>query len=184
MMTLGQLAKMGRELTRFLALFAGCFRSQPGLALVRIYVQGLLSDLGRKNAEAIEKFDAAKAWPVAEYLNEVKRLIWQTPQGTAPDANRRALQRAYVGRVTAIVNPPAPPPAAAAAAAPGPAAPPGPFLAPVNLAQSDLPALARAQLRAIQAAAKAAASTATTAVLKAHWSDIADRVGEALEPRR
>jgi hypothetical protein len=54
----------------------------------------------------------------------------------------------------------------------------------VNLAQSDLPALARAQLRAIQAAAKSAASTATTAVLKAHWSDIADRIAEALEPRR
>jgi hypothetical protein len=138
--------------------------------------------LGR--LEAIEKFDATKAWPVAEYLNEVKRLIWQTPQGTAPDPNRRALQRAYVARLGAIVNPPAPPPAAAAAAAPAPAAPPGPFLAPVNLAQSDLPALARAQLRAIQAAAKSAASTATTAVLKAHWSDIADRIAEALEPRR
>jgi len=138
--------------------------------------------LGR--LEAIEKFDATKAWPVAEYLNEMKRLIWQTPQGTAPDANRRALQRAYVARLTAIVNPPAPPPAAAAAGAPGPAAPPGPFLAPVNLAQSDLPALARAQLRAIQAAAKAAAGTATTPVLKAHWADIADRVADALEPRR
>jgi mRNA-degrading endonuclease toxin of MazEF toxin-antitoxin module len=118
-------------------------------------------------------------------MAEVKRLIWQTPQGTAPDPNRRALQRAYVARLAAIVNPPPPPPAAAAAAAaPGPAAPPGPFLAAVNLAQSDLPALARAQLRAIQTAAKAAAGTATTPVLKAHWSDIADRIAEALEPRR
>ena len=53
MMTLGQIGKLGKELTRFLALFVGCFRSQPGFALVRIYVQGLLSDLGRKNAEAI-----------------------------------------------------------------------------------------------------------------------------------
>jgi len=138
--------------------------------------------LGR--LEAIEKFDATKAWPVAEYMAEVKRLIWQTPQGTTPDANRRALQRAYVARLSAIVNPPAPPPAAAAAGAPAPPAPPGRFLAPVNLAQSDLPALARAQLRAIQTAAKSAAAAATTPVLRAHWSDIADRVGEALEPRR
>ena len=53
MMTLGQIGKLGKELTRFLALFAGCFRSQPGFALGRMYVQGLLSDLGRKNAEAI-----------------------------------------------------------------------------------------------------------------------------------
>jgi len=53
MMTLGQIGKLGKELTRFLALFVGCFRSQPGFALGRVYVQGLLSDLGRKNAEAI-----------------------------------------------------------------------------------------------------------------------------------
>jgi SRSO17 transposase len=53
MMTLGQIAKLGKELTKFLALFVGCFRSQPGFALGRIYVQGLLSDLRRKNVEAI-----------------------------------------------------------------------------------------------------------------------------------
>ena len=53
MMTLGQIASLGKELTKFLALVVGCYRSQAGLALGRIYVQGLLSDLGRKNAEAI-----------------------------------------------------------------------------------------------------------------------------------
>lgn len=53
MMTLGQIGKLGKELTRYLALFVGCFRSRPGFALGRIYVQGLLSGLGRKNAEAI-----------------------------------------------------------------------------------------------------------------------------------
>ena len=53
MMTLGQIARLGKELTTFLALFVGCFRSRPGFALGRVYVQGLLSDLGRKNAEAI-----------------------------------------------------------------------------------------------------------------------------------
>ncbi|HEX5214122.1 MAG TPA: hypothetical protein VFV98_01595, partial [Vicinamibacterales bacterium] len=100
--------------------------------------------------------------------------------------NRRALQRAYVARLGAIVNPPAPPPAAAgaAAAAAGPATPPGPFLAAPNLAQSDLPALARAQLRAIQAQARAAATASANPVIKAHWSDIADRIGDILEPRR
>ena len=148
-------------------------------------LNNVLSNARLGRLEAIEKFDATKSWPVAEYLGEVKRLIWQTPQGLSPDANRRALQRAYVTRLAAIVNPPAPAPAAAgAAAAAAPPAPPGPFLAPVNLAQSDLPALSRAQLRAIQQSAKAAAATATTPVLKAHWSDIADRITEVLEPRR
>ena len=52
-MTLKQIASLGRELARFLARFTGCFRSSPGFALMRIYVQGLLSDLQRKNIEAI-----------------------------------------------------------------------------------------------------------------------------------
>lgn len=53
MMTVGQIASLGKELTKFLVLYVGCFRSQPGFALGRVYVQGLLSDLGRKNVEAI-----------------------------------------------------------------------------------------------------------------------------------
>jgi hypothetical protein len=141
--------------------------------------------LGR--LEAIEKFDATNAWPVADYLSEVKRVIWQTPEGITPDANRRALQRAYIARLAAIVNPPAPAaaaPAAAAAAPAAPAPPSNPFQPPANLAQTDLPALARAQLRALEAAAKSAATTAKTSVLVAHWADIADRITEVLEPRR
>ena len=52
-MTLKQIASLGRELVRFLTLFAACFRSRPGFALLRIYVQGLLLDLQRKNIEAM-----------------------------------------------------------------------------------------------------------------------------------
>lgn len=168
---------------------------QPAAIAARIGPSGLsarqvavlnnvLSNARLGRLEAIEKFDAAAAWPVADYLAEMRRLIWQTRQATAPDANRRALQRAYVARLAAIVNPPAPAPAAAGAiGAAAPPAPPGPFLAPVNLAQSDLPALARAQLRAIQTAAKVAAAAATTSVLRAHWADIVDRVAEVLEAR-
>ena len=52
-MTLKQIASLGKELARFLALFAGRFRSRPGFALLGIHVQGLLSDLQRKNVESI-----------------------------------------------------------------------------------------------------------------------------------
>lgn len=52
-MTLQQIAALGKELTKFLVLFSGCFRSQPGFALFKVYVQGLLSNLQRKNVEAI-----------------------------------------------------------------------------------------------------------------------------------
>lgn len=146
-------------------------------------LNNVLSNAKLGRLELIEKFDASKAYPVTEYLADVKRMIWNSPQAAAPDANRRNLQRVYVARLGAIVSPPAAPAAAAGAAPAGPAAPPAPFLAPVNLAQSDLPALARAQLRAIQAQAKAAAATAAVPAIKAHWLDIADRVTAILEPK-
>jgi hypothetical protein len=143
-------------------------------------LNSLLSTAKLGRLEAIEKFDATRAYPLAEYMGDVKRDIWNTAPGAAPDANRRALQRAYVTRLGAIVNPPPP----AAGAAGGGANTPAPFLAPVNLAQSDIPALARAQLRAIQTQAKAAAAATLNATLKAHWMDIADRAAEILESKK
>lgn len=52
-MTLKELKNIGRELCAFLALFAGCFASLTGRRLLKIYVQGQLSDLKNKNCEAI-----------------------------------------------------------------------------------------------------------------------------------
>ena len=148
-------------------------------------LNNLLSNTRLGRLAEIEKFDGKNAWPLSDYLGEVKRLMWNTPAAAAPDANRRTLQRAYVARLGAIVNPPAPPPAPPGApAAPGPPAPAGPFLAAPNLSQSDLPALARAQLRALQSQARAAATAAADAVTRAHWNDIVDRVAEILQPRR
>jgi hypothetical protein len=54
--------------------------------------------------------------------------------------------------------------------------------APV-LAQSDLPALARLQLREIQRDARTAAVASAGTTSRAHWSDIADRVTAILEPK-
>jgi hypothetical protein len=53
-----------------------------------------------------------------------------------------------------------------------------------NVPLSDLPALARAQLREIQRDARALATSAKSAVERAHWNDIADRVTDILEPRQ
>jgi SRSO17 transposase len=52
-MTLKQIAALGRKLTLFLSLFADCFGRRDAQALLRVYVQGQLSDLHRKTAEAI-----------------------------------------------------------------------------------------------------------------------------------
>ena len=76
MMTLSQIGKLGKELTTYLALFAGCFRTRPGLALGRVYVQGLLSNVARKNAEAIAlEFDT----PPRTLQRLLESIKWNGP---------------------------------------------------------------------------------------------------------
>lgn len=85
-MTRQQIASLGRELAKFLALFLGCFRSRPGFALLRIYVQGLLSDLQRKNIEAIalefgkpprtlQRFVESIKWEETSVRDQCQRLV-------------------------------------------------------------------------------------------------------------
>ena len=62
-MTLKQIASLGKELVKFLALFVAHFRSRPGFVLLQIYVQGLLSDLQRKNVEAIALYVVFRTKP-------------------------------------------------------------------------------------------------------------------------
>ena len=85
-MTLKQMASLGQELARFLGLFVGHFRSRPGFALLQIYVQGLLSDLQRKNIEAIalefataprtlQRFVESIKWDEAGVRDHCQRLV-------------------------------------------------------------------------------------------------------------
>jgi len=85
-MTLKQIASLGKELAKFLRLFASCFRSRAGFALLRIFVQGLLSGLQRKNVEAIalelgkaprtlQRFVESIKWDEAGVRDECQRLI-------------------------------------------------------------------------------------------------------------
>jgi hypothetical protein len=134
-----------------------------------------------------EQVDPANAYPLADFLADLKGDVWGTPgAGAAPDANRRMLQRVYVERLGAIVNPPPPPtpPAGAGPAAPQPTVAPPPFVGAPNLMRSDVPALARAQLRQIRDDARRGAATAQSPVARAHWQDIVDRVDDVLEAKR
>ncbi len=46
-MTLSQIAGLGRRLRAFLGLFADCFGRREPRELLRIYIQGQLSDVHR-----------------------------------------------------------------------------------------------------------------------------------------
>ena len=52
-MTLKQIARLGKKLVAFLGSFGDCFGREEPRQLLRVYVKGQLSDLKRKNAEAI-----------------------------------------------------------------------------------------------------------------------------------
>jgi SRSO17 transposase len=85
-MTLKQIASLGKELAKFLALFVGRFRSRPGFALLSVYVQGLLSDVKRKNIEAIalelgmaprtlQRFAESIKWEETGVRDDCQRLV-------------------------------------------------------------------------------------------------------------
>src|SRR5688572_922640 len=132
-----------------------------------------------------EVLEGTKAYPVAEYLADVKRAVWGSAATPVElDAGRRAMHRVYLERLEALISPPAPPAAPPGAAPAGPPqAPAGPFLAAPNVPRSDFPALARAQVRAIRDQARAAALAAPAgSVARAHWQDIVDRSDKILDP--
>jgi len=52
-MSIHDIAKLGKMLAQFLKKFACCFTRPAGRDLLLVYVRGLLSDVQRKNAEAI-----------------------------------------------------------------------------------------------------------------------------------
>lgn len=144
-------------------------------------VTSLLSParLGRL-AEA-ELYDAANAYPLAEYMADVKRAMFN---GGAPDAHRRTLQRVYVQRLEAVLSPPPTPVSVAGPGGGGQAQRFTPFVSAPNVPQSDLPALARAQLRELQREARTLSATSVGAVQKAHWADIAERAAAILDPAK
>ena len=52
-MSVKDIAKLGKLLAQFLVGFACCFARPQGRSLLNVYVRGLLSDVQRKNVEAI-----------------------------------------------------------------------------------------------------------------------------------
>lgn len=72
MMSLEQIASLGKELALFLGLFRGCFGRREARDLLQVYVQGQLSNLHRKTAEAIaDKFDVSPR-TLQRFLESIK----------------------------------------------------------------------------------------------------------------
>jgi len=142
-------------------------------------ITSLLSTARLGRMAQLEAVDAANAYPVAEFMADLKADVFT---GASPDASRRALQRVYVERLAAIINPPA------ATNGPGMGgqqqANPLPFTVAPSVPRSDLPALARLQLKQIRDEARRNTTAAGSAAARAHWDDLAARVDDVLEAKR
>ena len=71
-MTITQIAGLGKQLIAFLGLFADCFGRQEGRGLLWVYVQGLLSGLQRKTAEAIALQFGTAPRTLQRFLESIK----------------------------------------------------------------------------------------------------------------
>ena len=72
-MLLKDIASLGKMLAQFLALFAGCFSRPAGRLLLATYTRGLLSDVQRKNAEAIARDQGVAPRTLQRFL---ECLVW------------------------------------------------------------------------------------------------------------
>lgn len=71
-MSLKDIASLGKMLAQFLLLFSDCFRSCKGRNLLAVYVKGLLSDVQRKNVEAIALDQDVPPRTLQRFLESIK----------------------------------------------------------------------------------------------------------------
>ena len=161
-------------------LFHQVYNPVAGNVLLSALVASLLSASRLGRLVESEKYDPVSAYSLAEYMGDLRRSVFS---GATPDLNRRQLQRGYLQRLEALITPPLPT-AAPPGFGGGAPARPIPFVTPPALAQSDLPAFARMQLREIQRDARTSASATANVTARAHWSDIVERAAGILEPKR
>ena len=85
-MTLKQIAGLGRKLVLFLGLFADCFRRCEARGLLRVYLQGQMSQVHRKTAEGIplefgtaprtlERFLESIKWDEEEFHDRCQQMM-------------------------------------------------------------------------------------------------------------
>lgn len=123
----------------------------------------------------VERFGAANAYSAIELVNDVQTGIFsELKSKKAIDMYRRGLQKTFVERMNSILNPPV---ATGLTVSFGGAS-------SLNVARTDLPAIARAQLLKLKAQVAAAIPTTTDAMSKIHLQDLQERINRALDPNK
>jgi SRSO17 transposase len=71
-MSLQDIAALGKLLAQFLSLFADCFRRPAGRLLLAVYVHGLLSNVQRKNVEALALAQGVTVRTLQRFLESIR----------------------------------------------------------------------------------------------------------------
>jgi uncharacterized protein DUF4953/uncharacterized protein DUF5117/uncharacterized protein DUF5118 len=119
-----------------------------------------------------ELFDS-DAYSLVAYLDDIKDGIWsELSRGAAIDTYRRNLQRAHIERLRWLMNeePPTPPAFF------------GNRVTRVDVSQSDIRPLVRAQLGALRTQAQSAAGNTRDRMTRVHLEDVVERITAILEP--
>ncbi len=134
------------------------------------WVLGSLLDARRLARLAeLEVTQPERAFPLAEYLAELREGVWGRLTTTAADPYRRALQRAYLEEVEQLLT----------------EEPQGSsFLPAPDVSRSDIRPLLRQQMRRLRTEAQSAARRSTDGVARAHLEDVAERIERMLDPER
>jgi hypothetical protein len=152
--------------------------ADPIMSLQERTVNSIVSTdrLGRLQLSA-ERFGADKAYTAMELLNDVQSTVFnELSSKKAIDTYKRMLQRAYVDRLTSILNPSSPSfPAGVVIISFG-----GPG---IDAKKSDVTAIVRAQLVSLRSQLNSAAATSADKMSKIHLVDLSERIKEALDPK-
>lgn len=122
-------------------------------------------------AEALE---GDSAYTLLELFADIRAGIWsELKTGAASDAFRRNLQRAYLERMEHIMTQEFEPRASSWF-----------WQTPVDVSQSDIRALARGELRALQTAIRRTLASTNATLQRYHLEDALERITNILDPAR
>jgi hypothetical protein len=123
-----------------------------------------------------EAANGASAYSLADMLNDLKTGIWSELASRKPiDVYRRNLQKSFVERIGAIVNPPA-----AASSFGGIVITFGPT---IDAKKSDIISVLKGTLRQLRSDISAALPSITDRMTRYHLQDVNERITRILEPK-
>ncbi len=141
-------------------------------------LSNLLNPDRLKRMVEAEQLQGANAYRMETMLVDLRRGLFAELTGArAFDAWRRNLHRAYVSRMEFLMKDPEP-------IVPPPGLPPGFVIQPpTNTSRTDIRALVRADLKAVQAQLRATAPLYADRVQRAHLEDVVERIARVLDPK-